>query len=426
MKHTNNLKIWLLVLGFLMLKSLAAQTQISLDLITCYNKAEQNYPLINQYGLLDKSEQYSLKQISSGNLPRIHLGGQWSYQSDVTEIPFQLPNLDVPAIDKDQYKLYVDVSQPLTDLFTTQKNRKDLIKKEAVVQNKALDIEIYKLKERINQVYFGILLLDKQISQIYILKKQLESGIKINQVAVDNGIALKSSTRLLETENLKIEKRLIDLKVNRIALIERLALFIGEPINEDTVFEEPEEITFNTQIKRPELNLFEAQKEVYQSQKQLINSQNLPSLSLFAQGGYAKPALNMLLNESDLYYLTGLRLSWDISRFYTQKTDKEQLNLKQGMIDIDQETFLFNINQSLQAHLREIDKLNALIIADEQIIEQRKEISRTAEVQLENGVLTTNDYITYLNDEDEAKQELFLHQIMRLKTMYDYKTTSGN
>lgn len=423
-----NIRFWLAVLGWILWipNSLSAQDQTALSLQICYQKAEENYPLIQQYELLEKSESYSLDQIASGNFPQIRLGGQWSYQSEVTQIPFSLPGNDIPGIDKDQYKVYVDVAQPLTDLFTLQKSRKDLVQKEASVRVNALDSEIYKLKERINQLYFGILLIDRQIVQANLLKEQVESGIQINRVAVANGIALKSSVSLLEAESLKIEKRLIELKANRKAFMERLSLFIGENIEENTEFGEPNEVPVSFQINRPELDLFQSQKEVFQSQKRLVENQNLPSLSLFGQGGYGKPGLNMLSNQSDFYYLAGLRFSWDITRLYNRKKDKKKLDIQQDIIEVEKETFLFNTNQFLQSYRQEILKMEALIAVDLQIIERRKEITQTAEIQLENGVLTTNDYLTYLHEEDEAQQELLLHQIKRLKAMYDYKTTSGN
>lgn len=428
MKFKRKTKIGYLFVGFAFLISnhLQAQFVKTLNLQTCLDKAEQHYPLVRQYALLEKSEGYTLDQVAAGNLPQIKLGGQWSYQSDVTKIPFALPNTDIPAIDKDQYKIYVDVSQPLTDLFTTQKHKKELAQKEATVQAKALDAEIFKVRERINHLYFGILLMDRQIAQALILEKQIKSGIKINEVAVNNGTALKSSTSLLEAENLKVQKRLIDLKVNRKDFIKRLALFIGENLDEHTVFKEPEDLPVFTKIERPELQLFDAQKDVFKTQKKLIDDLNLPNLNLFGQGGYGKPGLNMLSNQTELYYITGLRLSWNISRLYTQKRDKQQLDIKQELLEAEQDSFLFNTNQSLEAHTGEIDKMDALIAVDREIIERRREITNTAAIQLENGVVTTNDYLGYLNAEDEARQELLLHQIKRLKAMYDHKTTTGN
>lgn len=417
---------WTLLLAFGFLSSTHLSAQLSIDLQSCYELAEQNYPLVRQYELLEKSEEYSLEQVAAGNLPQLRLGGQLSYQSDVTEIPFSLPGTDIPHIDKDQYKMYIDVSQPITDLFTTQKRRKELTQKEAEVRTKSLDTEMYQLKERINHLYFGILLIDRQIDQAGLMKEQIESGIQINKVAVANGVALRSSTRLLEVESLKIEKRLIDLKANRKAFVQRLSLFTGEDLNEDILLSEPAEVPIYNENHRPELALFEARKEVFQTQKRLIDDRNLPSLNLFGQGGYGKPGLNMLSNKSELYYMAGLRLSWDLSRLYTKKADLQLLNIQQSLVDAEQESFLFNTEQSLTVYNQEIEKMDALIAVDHQIIEHRSTISKTAESQLKNGVLTTNDYLTYLREEDEARQYLLLHRVKRLKAMYDYKTTSGN
>ncbi|PRD46513.1 TolC family protein [Sphingobacterium haloxyli] len=403
-----------------------AQLSRSLNLDVCYQLAENNYPLVKQYALLDKTKEYSLTNASKGYLPQINVGGQASYQSDVTQIPISLPNIDVPSMSKDQYKLYGEVSQPLTDLFMV-KHQKELVYANAAVEEQKVEVELYKLKERINQFYFGILLIDAQIAQVELLKKDIRSGMNRNDVAIANGIALKSSSDVLAAELLKADQRTIELKATRKGYADMLSLFINRTIDEHTILEKPFTATaLMTEINRPELKLFETQKKTFDVHNKLINNRVLPHFSLFFQGGYGRPGLNMLNNNFDLYYIGGVRLTWNISSFYTQKQEKQLLDLSQNALEVQKETFLFNTNLTLKQQDSEIAKLEELIQTDRDIVQLRKNVKLSAQNQLAYGTTTTNDYLTYINAEDQAKQNMIVHEIQLLMAQYNFKTTSGN
>lgn len=403
-----------------------AQTLETLDLERCYDLAQANYPLIAEYELVEKTTGFSLDNISKSILPKIHLGGQASYQSEVVQFPFSIPNMELPTIDKDQYKLYLDVSQPITDFFTTVKHQKELVNAEKNVKIKSLDAAMYQIKERINQLYFGILLVDEQIAQIEILRKNIQSGMERNRVSIQNGIALRSSADVLQAELLKTDKRIIQLLANRKAFTEILSLFIGQNIDENTILVRPNEIALNTEINRPELAVFQAQKQIYESREKLIDDKSLPRFILFGQGGYGRPGLNMLSNDFDLFYIAGLRLSWDITSFYTKKNEKQKLSLQQQSVAAEENTFLFNTRLAMENHSGEIEKLDALIEVDQNIIQLREKVRLTAQNQLENGVITVNDYLRYVNDEDEARQGLIVQKMKRLIAHYEHQNTTGN
>lgn len=402
------------------------QSSQSLNLDVCYQLAENNYPLVKQYALLDKTREYSLTNASKGYLPQINVGGQASYQSDVTQIPISLPNIDIPSISKDQYKLYGEVSQPLTDLFTV-KHQKELIHANTAVEEQKVEVELYKLKERIIQFYFGILLIDAQLTQVETLKKDIRSGMNKNDVAIANGIALKSSSDILRAELLKADQRTIELKAMRKGYADMLSLFINRPVKENTILEKPyRAASLMTKINRPELKLFEIQRRTFDVQSKLIDTKTLPRFSFFFQGGYGRPGLNMLNNNFDLYYIGGIRLTWNISSFYTQKQEKQLLNLSQNTLEVQKETFLFNTNLTLKQQDSEILKLEELIQTDQDIVRLRESVKLSAQNQLVYGTTTTNDYLTYINAEDQAKQNLIIHEIQLLMAQYNFKTTSGN
>jgi outer membrane protein TolC len=413
--------------GFLILLSNLAVAQIDarLSIDSCYQYAKKNYPLIKQQELIEKTKQYSIDNATKGYLPQLAVNGQATYQSDVTQIPISLPNMTVPTLSKDQYKIYAEINQPLTDV-TVINQQKQLIRDNAAVEGEKLEVELYKLKERINQLFFGILLIDAQIHQTELLKKDIQSGIDKTSAALANGTALKSNVDMLKAELLKAGQRITELKTNRKGYSDMLGLLINKPLTAQTVLETPVSKNNTQAINRPELRMFDAQRKIFSVQDKLITARNIPRLNLFLQSGYGKPALNMLNPDLDFYYIGGLRLSWNLSNLYTFKKDKKMLLINQELVDVQRQTFLFNTQLSLAQQQAEQNKLEELIKSDEEIIALRSSIKTTANTQLENGTITVIDYVAYVNAEDQAKQNQLLHQIQLLMTQYTTQTLSGN
>jgi outer membrane protein TolC len=333
--------------------------------------------------------------------------------------------VDIPTMSKDQYRLYGEVSQSITDLFTV-KDQKEYINANSEIETQKIEVELYKLRERINNLYFGILLIDAQIQQTELLKKDIQNGIEKANVAITNGVALKSTADNLKAELLKANQRTIELKATRKGYADMLALFIGKPIDENTNLEKPQRQLPTYTINRPELRLFDLQKKSFDVQEKLITAKNMPRVSLFFQGGVGRPGLNMLNPDFAGYYIGGLRLNWNITGFYTYKNEKKILTNNQSAIDIQRETFLFNTNLTLKQQNADITKMQELIETDKSIITLRESVKTTTQNQLTYGTATTNDYLIAVNAEDQAKQSLILHEIQLLMTEYNAQTTAGN
>lgn len=402
-----------------------AQSVGNLTIDSCYTMAKRNYPLVKQYALIEKSKEYSIDNVNKSYLPQFNIAGQATYQSEVTKVPISIPNMSIPELSKDQYKLYGEVSQPITDLFTV-KDQKELVKTNSEIEVQKIEVELYKLKERINNLFFGILLIDAQIQQTELLKKDIQSGIDKINTAIANGTALKSTADNLKAELLKANQRTIELKSNRKGYADMLSLFINQTISENTTLVRPSPQIISNAINRPELKLYELQKKTFDVQSKLITAKNLPRFSLFFQGGLGRPALNMLSNDVKGYYIGGLRLNWNLTGFYTYNKEKKILALNQNALDIQKDVFLFNTNLNLQQQNSEVTKVQQLIETDNSIITLRENIKNTTKNQLENGTATTNDYLTAVNAQDQAQQNLLLHQIQLLMAQYNYQTTSGN
>ena len=400
--------------------------QESLSLQKAYDLAQQNYPAVKQKDLIKQTEAISIDNLQKGFLPQFGLLAQATYQSDVTRITSPIPGFSFDAPAKDQYKFVADVSQLIYDGGAT-KEQKTLQRLNASVEDQKVEVELYKLRERINQVYLSILYLDEQLKQVELVKADIQTGIKRVDAQVQNGVAFKSNLNMLKAEQLKAEQRSIEVRASRKGLVDVLALFTGATLNENTRLDKPvfAEAAMATGIERPELKLYSVQEKMIGQQNKLITAKNLPKASLFAQGGYARPGLNLLKSGFDFYYIGGVRLNWSLGGLYTKKKEKEQVEVNKKMVEVQKETFLLNTNTQLKQQQAEIDKLKQLVISDNEIIALRKTVTDAAKAQLENGVITANDYLKEVNAEDQARQSLITHQLLLLQAQIYYQTILG-
>lgn len=412
-----------LIITVSMMPGKSAGQQITLD--KAQTLARNNYPLIKQKNLIARTADISIANLSKGYLPQLSINGQASYQSEVTDIDVPIPGFDFEAPEKDQYKLTADVNQLIYDGGAT-KHQKTMQRLNAVTEQQQVEVDLYKVKERINQVYLGILYLDEQIRQVELVKQDLQTGLKRVEAQVQNGVAFRSNVSTIKAELIKADQRSIELHASRGAMIETLSLFINQPLDTATVFEKPTAPQVgDTAIARPELELFKDQSALLGQQNQLIKSRNLPRTSLFVQGGYGRPGLNLLKNEFDFFYIGGIRLNWQLGGLYTKKNDKELVKINQDIVDLKKDVFLLNTNAEIKKQNADIVKLEKLIESDREIIALRKSVTDAAKAQLQNGVITPNDYLREVNNEDQARQALIGHEIQQLQAKIEYATLLG-
>lgn len=391
-----------------------------------YQLARKNYPIIRQQGLIEKTRDYSVSNAAKGYLPQLTVQGQATYQSAVTEfkLPVSIPGVEFPSISKDQYKVYGELNQAIYDggNVRTQVRSHEA---NAQVESQKLEVELYKLNERVNQLFFGVLMLDEQLKQNDLLKMDINLGIRKVQALIDNGTAFKSNANTLKAELLKADQRAIDLNASRKAYLEMLGALTGQSLGDSAVLERPADLVAGSDINRPELKLYDAQNRSLDVQSQLLDVRNRPKLNFFFQGGYGRPALNILNNGFDPYYITGLRLHWSLSGLYTIKKDRELIRNNRDAIQLQKETFLFNTNLVAKQQNAELDRFSQLLRTDDEIITLRESIKITAAAQLENGVINTNDFLREVNAEDQARQNKILHGIQLLMSQYSLDNTLG-
>jgi outer membrane protein TolC len=408
---------------FLLPVAVYSQT-VTLDSVQ--DLARKNYPAIRQKDLLKKTASLNVSNLNKNFLPQFSVNGQASYQSDVTSIDVTLPGgLTFESPSKDQYKLTADVNQLVYDGGVT-KQQKVIAEMNAVVEEQQIEVELYKVREKVNDIFLSILYTDELIKQTELVEKDLQTGLKKVDAQVQNGVAFRSSSNILKADLLKTGQRRIELQASRKALIETLALFTAQKMSEQSVFEKPAVTSdLSNDISRPEIKLYDNQVTLLAQQNKLIDSRNLPRTSLFFQGGYGKPALNLLKNEFEPFYVTGVKLNWTLNGFYTRKNDRQLVKINQDIVDAKRETFLLNTNAALATQRNEIDKLIKLIESDNEIIQLRKSVTDAAKAQLENGVMTANDYLVEVNAEDQSRQVLIGHELQLLQAQIVYNTIKG-
>jgi outer membrane protein TolC len=396
-----------------------------LTLQQTFKIAEEQYPLTRQKDLLKQTEDLSLQNLNTGFLPQVSLNGQATYQSDVTKISIPFPGLKIPEQPKDQYKVLAEVNQLLYDGGIIR-GQQSIQRLNTSLEENKIAVELYQLKTRLHQIYFGILYQDELLKQASLTAKDVQIGIDKIIPLVENKVVLRSNLQLLQAQLLQVQQKKIEIISSRIGLINALSLFLNEPLAATTEFEMPGFISpSDSTINRPEILLFESQSDILAGQESLIRAKNLPKANAFVQGGIGRPALNMLSNELKSFYITGLRVTWPLGGLYTKSRDKKLIDISRKGIDLQKETFLLNTRSQLQQQKADIAKFQELINSDIEIIQLRHAITDAAKAQLENAVITANDYLLQVNAEDTARQAMLMHQLQLLQAETNYAITAG-
>jgi outer membrane protein TolC len=418
-------KVFLISLILLSHHYLSAQ-EITVE--SCQENARANFPLVKQYGLIEQTARFNLSNASKGYLPQLSLSARGTYQSQVTELPIKIPGMNIPALSKDQYQAVLEASQLIWDGGAISAQNKVTIASYELEKQK-LEVDLFTLKERVNQLFFGILMLNEQIKQNGILKDELKTNYDRVVAYKKNGVANQSDLDAIKVEQLNAQQREAELRSNRKAYCQMLGVLTGRGINDPAGLTKPAitlSILQTSKNQRPELSFFDAQYKLYESQKAQIKTMDLPKIGLFVQGGYGKPGLNMLTNAFSEFYIGGVRLTWNFGGLYTRDNNFKKIEVNKRAVDLQKEIFVFNSDVKTKQEINEIEKLQTVIGNDDEIIQLRQNIKRSANVKLENGTITVSDLIREINAENQAKQMKSVHEIQLLMAIYQLKNETNN
>ncbi len=417
------------VFSLMILLTVSVQCFSQLSIEECHKKARANYPLINQYDLIEKAEQYTLTNIAKNYLPQFSLNAQASYQSDVTKIPIDFASLGLPVdieeLDKDQYKAVLNFDQLIWDGGNTGSQKKITRALSDVEKNK-VDVTLYEIEDRVTQLFFGILAIGEKMRVLDLKQEDLYSNKQTIESMFSNGRAMQSDLDQIIVELLNIEQSRTELQWAKGAYCRMMALFIHQEVTENTKLQIPSDsYSLSNNISRPELSMFDSQTSLYNSRYSAVTAKNMPRLSLFAQGGYGRPGLNMLDNNFDFFAVGGVKLTWNFGNLYTMINEKRLLEIDKSNISLQRETFLFNTGLELTQEASEIEKSKTLLTKDDEIINLRNRVKKASESKYKNGTYQTNELIRDINAEEQARQSKALHEIQYLFNIYNYRHTIG-
>lgn len=409
----------------------SASAQLTLD--ECQRLAWSNYPLLKKYNLIQQTTAYSIKNINRGYLPQLTFNGQASYQSDVATLPDVLANMletngyDVKGLDKDQYRIGLDLNQVIWDggNLEAQKKVTDI---EGKIQTVQTDVELYAIRDRVNNLFFGILLIEDKIQLNKDLQTLLSSNCQKLENMLANGTAMKADVDVVKAEYLKAKQQMTELTSMKKSYQQMLALFINKDSEAIADLQKPEaSMPVSYENQRPELTLFAAQMMKTDAQKKLLNAGIRPKLSLFAQGYYGYPGYDMFNDMFDhdwtLNGIVGVRLSWNISKLYTHKNDKRKLDLTCSQIETAQDVFLFNNSLQSTQEATTIEQYRKMMTEDDDIIDLRTSVRQAAESKLEHGVIDVNNLLQEITRENQARIDRSSHEVEMLKNIYELKNT---
>lgn len=418
--------ILLLIFLFAFTTGWAQQEDLSLE--QCQKEVQENFPLIKGKELLSKSSLLNVENLKVAYLPRLYANGKFSYQSDVTGISF--PGMDTPKAPKDQYSLNLDVEQLIYDGGKT-KNRIDVERKSSEVEIQNLEIQMYQLRERVNTAFFGVQLIRKNKEVLYDKQKTISKRMKQVKSAVESGAVLPANLKILESELLLIEQQFMELNAHEASSFNVLAQLMGRPIDTKTklkVSSINKDLVADMRVDykdRPEYKWYSSQQSLLDAQTELLKKDRNPVITGFGQMGYGNPGYNQLMDKFDTYYMLGAKISWNIFDWKANRRKQKAILIQKDLVVSKELSFTQNQLIESGKESNEIKKFQILLEQDDAIIELHEDISKSSASQLDNGVITSSDYLEDLNKEIQARLNKEYHSIQLQQSLAEYKRIQG-
>lgn len=403
-----------------------AQQPQELTLDSCHALALRHNPLALQTGLYTAMQQVKEDATGRNYLPQLALNGQASWQSDVTSFPIHIPNLDVPVVPNDAYRIALDINQLIWDGGGTRAQQQLDV---SLLQINLTEVETANLKlmERVDQTYFSILLLDEQEKLIHVAMDEIQSRLSKVRAGIENGAVLPSNADVLDAELIGMEQTLTDIRHSRAAAIYTLGAFIGLELEPTLALKLPENADlpkFET-WGRPEFKIFGLQQKHLEDQQKLMGIKLMPRFSAFGNLGYGRPGLNMLSDSFEPFAMLGLRLNWNFWDWNITRKNKEVIDIQKQIMDTQQQNWELNQNVMLNTARQEVLKIENQLAADFRIVTLRQSVAKATASQLDSGVITASDYLTEQNALTKAQLNQSIHKIMLQRARLNYLTVMG-
>jgi outer membrane protein TolC len=415
--------VFLLFTGFAQILS----AQDTVTLFQCHQRATENAPRLKDRDVIRQSGELKTEMAGTSWFPSLDLNGKLSYQSDVVTITLADPGIPVafPEVPKDQYGLNLDLTQTIYDGgITRQKKAYEQAATAAALQQ--VEVDLYTLKNRVNQYYFTVLMLQEQRKNLEIHLDNLNQRRGVMQAAIEEGALLEEELKVIDVEILKLRQAMNEVESRKLSMLGVLDLLCGGGISSGTFLQKPElEGLLEEEGVRPEYLLFELKDASMEASKELISKKRMPVLYAFGQTGYGKPGYNMLSGEWDFYYMVGAGLRWNIWDWNSSSREKQVIQNQQQLLMNQQEDFTRELETLKVQERARMNQCKQSIIYEKQVLELQEQISESAAAKMENGTITATEYITEINKENLARISMETHRIQLLQAMANYLTIQG-
>ena len=419
-----------ITLALSVLASVSVFAAVTLD--DCLEKAEENYPLIKKYGLIERTARLALSDINKSWLPRIGVYGQTTVQNVVPEFPQSLDEMltqlgqDVRGLGRVQYKAGVDVTQTIWDGGAARAERK-IEQVSSAERQAAVAVQIYAIREKVMDLYFGILLMDEQIARTESTVALLDANLALMRSLLAGGVAMQSDVDMVEAQMLDMTQQLVSARSAAKAYRDVLSIYVGESLDGQELARPDAAMPSGFESERPELALFDAQTRLNSARAAAVESSVMPRAGFFAQGYYGYPGINyfesMMKRDLSFNLLAGIKISWNIDSFYTKRNSERRLALESDNIENDRDVFLYNTRLRAAAQIEEIEGVRAVMAEDARIVALRSNVRLAAESQLKNGVIDATALLAKITDENRARLMAAYHEIQLIQNIYKLKNT---
>lgn len=413
-----------------LLAGLSAGAQVTLD--ECRRLAREHYPEIRQYDLVRRTEEYTLSNARRAWLPQLSFAAQATWQTEVPSFPnalagmLALQGIDMPGMNKDQYKAALELNQTLWDGGKSEADKR-IARAEAAEQARSADVDLYALQGRVDNLFFGILLLDERIAQTQLTLDLLRSNLEKVRALQRNGVAMQSDADAVEAELLTVNQQLTQVAASRDSYRRMLEIFTGRPLGGEQLERPDASEPRSMESSRPELALFDATADKLTAQERLVKAATRPHFGLFAQGYYGYPGMDyfqsMMSPDWSWNAMAGVKMSWNFGAYYTRKNSLAKLRTAKEQVEMQREIFLFNTRLQTAEESGDIARLRKALADDDRIVALRRSVREAAESKLRNGVIDTDDLLRKITDEAAAATARSAREIELLKTIYELKHT---
>ena len=413
-----------------LLAGLSAGAQVTLD--ECRRLAREHYPEIRQYDLVRRTEEYTLSNARRAGLPQLSFAAQATWQTEVPSFPNALAGMlaqqgiDMPGMNKDQYKAALELNQTLWDGGKSEADKR-IARAEAAEQARSADVDLYALQGRVDNLFFGILLLDERIAQTQLTLDLLRSNLEKVRALQRNGVAMQSDADAVEAELLTVNQQLTQAAASRDSYRRMLEIFTGRPLGGEQLERPDASEPRSMESSRPELALFDATADKLTAQERLVKAATRPHFGLFAQGYYGYPGMDyfqsMMSPDWSWNAMAGVKMSWNFGAYYTRKNSLAKLRTAKEQVEMQREIFLFNTRLQTAEESGDIARLRKALADDDRIVALRRSVREAAESKLRNGVIDTDDLLRKITDEAAAATARSAREIELLKTIYELKHT---